>query len=243
MAAVLACGEEATLSHRSAATLLGLLNVKGGPIDVTISRQSSIVRRSIRIHRSAYLAPHDRIEVDGIACTSVPATLLALAATVPPNVLESACNQAEIQGVLDMRAIDELLERRRGHPGASRLQAALVVDGMGFDRTKSKLEKRFLQLARKRGLAIPAVNAWMPIPGEEIQCDFVWHNERLVIEVDGWTTHRTRKAFHDDRRRDRLLRLAGWEVVRFTHRDVDRDPDHVVAIVRAMLARRSGLAA
>ena len=242
-AAVLACGEGALLSHQSAATLHGLLNARGGRIHVTVPRRTSVVRSGIRVHRSPCLVPHDRVAIDGIACTSVPATLLALAATAPPNVLESACNQAEIEHVLDMRVVNELLERRRGYPGVTRLRAALEVDGMGFDRTKSKLEKRFLQLARKTGLARPAINAWMPIPGEEIQCDFVWHSERLVVEVDGWTTHRARRAFVDDRRRDRVLRLAGWEVVRCTHGDVDRDPDHVLAVVRAMLARRSGLAA
>ena len=72
-----------------------------------------------------------------------------------------------------------------------------------------------------------------------MQCDFVWHRERLIVEVDGWETHRTRKAFHDDRRRDQLLRLAGWEVLRFTDRDVRRDADRVIEGVRAMLNRRT----
>lgn len=236
MAAVLACGDGALLSHQSAATLHGLLNARAGRIHVTVPRTTSIARAGIRAHRSTCLAPEDRIEVDRIPCASLPATLLGLAATVPPNVLESACNRAEIEGVLDMRAVGELLERRRGHAGATRLRAAL--DGLGLDRTKSKLEKLFLRLARDTGVSTPGINAWMPIPGEEMQCDFVWPSERLVVEADGWDTHRTRKAFHDDRRRDRLLRLAGWEVVRVTHRDVKHDPDHVVHVVRTLLERR-----
>jgi very-short-patch-repair endonuclease len=243
MAAVLACGDGALLSHESAATLHGLLNARAGRVHVTVPRRTTVARAGIRVHRSTCLVPEDRDEVDEIPCTSVPATLLGIAATAPPNVLESACNQAEIERVLDMRAIGELLDRRRGHPGALRLHAALATDGLGLGRTKSKLEKRFLRLARETGLPAPAVNAWMPIPGEEMQCDFVWHRERLVVEVDGWETHRTRRAFHEDRRRDRLLRLAGWEVVRFTYRDVDRDPDHVVAVVCAVLERRLALAA
>ena len=162
-------------------------------------------------------------------------TLLALAATSPRNVLESACNQAEIKGSLDMNAIAELLERRRAHPGASRLRAVLEVDGLGADRTKSHLERRFRRLAREGGLPAPEVNAWIAIPGEEIQCDFAWHRERLIVEVDGWETHRTRRAFHDDRRRDRLLQAAGWHVLRFTDRDVSRDRDHVTKVVREIL--------
>jgi hypothetical protein len=117
------------------------------------------------------------------------------------NVLESACNKAQLEGLLDMRAIEELLERRASHPRAARLRSALAVDGFGLGRTKSKLEKLFLRLSRQTCLPAPAVNEWMPIPTEEIQCVFVWHRERLVVEVDGWEWHRTRKAFEDDRRR------------------------------------------
>jgi hypothetical protein len=158
MAAVLACGEGAVLSHRSAATLRGLLNARSGWVDVTVPRRTPVVRAGIRVHRSTCLAPQDRAEVHGIPCTSVPATLLALAATAPRNVLDSACNQAEMEGLLDMDAIGELLTRRRSHLGASRLRTALEVDGLGLDRTKSGLERRFLQLARETGLPVPAVN-------------------------------------------------------------------------------------
>src|SRR6266540_1228051 len=133
MAAVLACGDGALLSHRSAATLEDLLNVRGGRIEVTIPRRAPIRRPGLRVHRSTCLAPQDRVTVDRIPCTSVPATLLGLAATAPTNVLESACNKAEIKGLLDMRAIDDLLGRRAGHPGASRLRAALGVEDLGVD--------------------------------------------------------------------------------------------------------------
>jgi very-short-patch-repair endonuclease len=170
---------------------------------------------------------------------TVPATLLSLAATSPRNVLESACNQAEIENVFDLRALNELLERRPAHPGTSRLRAVLAVDGLGLDRAKSELERRFLRLFRELGLPRPRVNESIAIPGEEMQFDFVWHRERAVVEVDGWETHRTRKAFRDDRRRDRLLRLAGWDIARFTSRDVDEEPDHVDRVVRAMLAGRA----
>ena len=75
----------------------------------------------------------------------------------------------------------------------------------------------------------------MPIPGEEIQCDFVWHRERLVVEVDAWETHCSRKAFRGDRRRDRLLRREGWNVVRVTGHDLRADADEIVNDVRAIL--------
>jgi len=239
MAAALACGEGAVLSHRSAATLHQLLNAWGGRIEVTVPRRAPIRRSGLRVHRCTCLVPSDSTTVDRIPCTSVPVTLLALAATVPTNVLESACNQAEIKEVLDVGEIDELLELRRSHPGTSRLRAVLEVDGLGLDRTKSHLERRFRRLAREARLPAPTVNDSIAIPGEEMEFDFVWHRERLVAEVDGWETHRSRKAFHDDRRRDQLLRLHGWEILRFTDRDVRRDPGHVAAVVRTLLERAS----
>ena len=191
------------------------------------------------MHRSTCLVPADRVMVDGIPCTSVPATLLALAATAPRNVLESACNQAELEWVLDTRAIEELLGRRGAHPGSARLRAVLEMDHLGLDRTKSKLEKRFVRLAKETGLPAPTINEWISIPGEEMQCDFVWHGHRVIVEVDAWETHRTRKAFYNDPRRDQLLLLAGWSVVRVTSRDLNDDPDRVVRVVRTMLERKS----
>jgi very-short-patch-repair endonuclease len=239
MAAVLACGDGAVLSHRSAATLHELLNVRGGRIDVTISRRGPIRRPGLRVHRCTCLLAQDCVTVDAIPCTGVPVTLLALAATSPRNVLETACSKAEIRRTLDAGAIAELLERRRSRPGASRLRAALELGELGVDRTKSQLEKEFLRLARRAELPTPAVNAWMAIPGEEMQCDFVWHRERLVVEVDGWETHRTRRAFHQDRRRDQILQAAGWQVLRFTDRDVRRAPEHVTETVLSVLRSAS----
>ena len=236
MAAVLACGDEAVLSHQSAATLHGLLDARAGRIHVTVPRRTTVARARIRAHRCTCLAPQDRVDVDGIACASVPATLLGIAATAPRRVLDSACNRAEMQGLLDMRAVEGLLDRRRSHPGAARLRSALEVDGLGLDRTKSRLEKRFLRLAREAGLSRPAVNAWMPIPGEEMQCDFVWHRERVVVEVDAWETHGTRRAFRNDRRRDRVLRAHGWNPVRVTGDDIEHEPDAIVKQVRTLLS-------
>ena len=241
MGAVLACGQGAVLSHRSAATLHGLLDARGGRVEVSVPRRSPVRKAGIRAHRSSSLAAADCSTADRIPCTTVPATLLALAATSPKNVLESACNQAEIEGVLDMRAIGELLDRRVRGPGTSRLRAALDVEGLGLDRTRSALERRSLRLLRETGVPLPRVNEWVAIPGEEMQFDFVWHRQRLVVELDGWQTHRTRRAFRNDRRRDRLLRLAGWDVLRFTSDDVGRRPDEVVDAVRRILAGRGAM--
>jgi very-short-patch-repair endonuclease len=80
------------------------------------------------------------------------------------------------------------------------------------------------------------VNTWITVDGEEMQFDFVWHAQRLVVEVDGWATHRTGRSFREDRRRDRLLRLGGWEVVRYTWDDVVHDAARVEREVRSLIA-------
>jgi hypothetical protein len=235
MAAVLACGEGAVLSHRAAAALYGLFGWSRGTIDVTIPRRSALSRRGIRIHRCMRLTDADRVEVERIPCTSVSWTLLDLATTAPPHLLKRACNQAERLGILDMRAVKELVARRAGQPGVRRLSEVLHAGGAGEGIPRNELERRFLALCERAGLPRPSVNEWMAIAGEEMQCDFVWHAQRVVVEVDGWDTHRTRQAFEEDRRRDRVLRLSGWTPVRFTWGDVTNAPAEVEHTLWALL--------
>jgi hypothetical protein len=236
MAAVLACGERALLSHRSAAALHGSLSTPGGPIDVTIPRDSGISIPGIRVHRSSQLGDVDRTEVDRIPCTTPGRTLIDLAAVVPPNVLESAVNQAERLGRVDFGGLEDLLARHRGRRGVRRLRRVLERGASGEGVPRNVLERRFLALCKRAGFSRPSVNEWLAIPGEEMQCDFVWHAERVVVEVDGFGSHRTHRAFQEDRRRDRLLRLAGWDVSRFTWDDVTHNPFHVQEVVGTMLA-------
>jgi very-short-patch-repair endonuclease len=98
------------------------------------------------------------------------------------------------------------------------------------------LEQRFLRLCRRSDLPPPEVNVWMTVAGAEMQVDFLWRKHRVVVEVDGFATHRTRHGFQRDRRRDRLLSLAGWQVIRFTWDDVTKEPRHVMEVVRELLS-------
>jgi very-short-patch-repair endonuclease len=239
MAAVLACGEGAALSHRAASALHDLLTWSGGAVDVTVPDRSGRSMSGIRIHRPTSLLPADLTEVDGIPCTSVARTLLDIAAT-QPQLLERACHRAEIVGALDLGAVMDLLKRLHRQPGTRRLRRVLQLADLGTDRTRSELERRFHRLAEEAGLPLPAVNEWLAIGGEEWQFDFVWHRQKVIVEVDGWQTHGTRFAFEHDRRRDRLLRMHGWEPLRFTWRDVTEDPPHVEEVTRAVLRDRAG---
>ena len=236
MAAVLACGEGALLSHRSAAALHGLLRGGGASIEVTVAGRRGLSRPGLRVHRPECLCDGDRAMVRGIPTTSVPRTLFDNAQAASPRVLERACDQAEVLRVLDMNAMRELLARREGQPGVRQLRGVLEMGHVGEDIARRDLEERFLRLCRRSDLPSPEVNVSMNLGGEELEVDFLWRNQRVVVEVDGFATHGTRQAFQRDRRRDQTLRLAGWSVVRFTWDDVTKEPRHVMEVVRATLA-------
>jgi very-short-patch-repair endonuclease/predicted transcriptional regulator of viral defense system len=236
LAAVMACGPDALLSYQSAAALQGLRATAQTMIDVTVPRHSSRSRPGIRIHRPSCLTPLDRTSVDGIPCTSVGRTLLDLAAVLQRPALERACDQAEVLRVLDMHAVRELLARRAGHPGVRRLRDVLETGHVGENVPRTKLEEGFLRLCRRADLPLPEVNVWMAVTVEEMQVDFLWRQDRVIVEVDGFATHRTRQAFRRDRRRDQLLTSAGWRVIRFTWDQVTKEPTYVIEVMRKLVS-------
>ena len=132
-------------------------------IDVTIAGRRGLSRPGLRVHRPERLGDADRAVVRGIPCTSVPRTLLDLAQVVSHRVLERACDQAEVLGVLDMNAVRELLARRERHPGVGRLRAALDTGRAREGISRSALEERFLRLCRRSELPQPEVNVWMTV--------------------------------------------------------------------------------
>jgi hypothetical protein len=236
MAAVLACGPGAVLSHGSAARLHGLVKGDQARMEVTVSRQVGLARAGIRVCRSTRLPPADRAVVDWIPCTSVARTLLDLAGRAPHRIVERACDQAEVLRVFDLAAMRELLARSRGRRGIRQLRLILGITDLGENVPRSELEARFLRLCRRAGVPPPAVNSWITLAGEEMEVDFLWQAERVAIETDGYETHRTRQAFKRDRRRDQIFELEGWRHVRITWDEVTRDPAHVVMVLRLLLA-------
>jgi very-short-patch-repair endonuclease len=244
MAAVLAYGPRAVLSHRSAAGLHGIRPDNRPNTDITLPSPSARPRSGIDVHRSTTLVPADVTEVDGIPCTSLARTLLDLGDVVGRRALERAIDQAEVLRVFDLRAVEDVLSRAGGRRGAGLLKRVLAeYDGPTL--TDKELEERFMALCRKASLPTPAVNTWITLDGGvAYKVDFLWRAERLAVETDGWGSHGTRQAFENDRRRDRRLRLAGWHVVRFTWRDVEREPDEVTdVLVQLWGARRAARAA
>jgi predicted transcriptional regulator of viral defense system len=237
MAAVLACGPKAKLSHRSAAGLQGLRRDNRPKPDVTVPASSARPRPGIEVHRSSTLAAADMTVVDGIPCTTVARTLVDLGDVVSPRAVEQAVDQAEVLRVFDGKSVHEALARAGPRRGAGILRAVLASYKQPT-LTRRQLEERFLALCRKVSLPSPAVNAWITLAdGVAYQADFLWRAERFIAETDGRDVHTTRKAFEHDRLRDQRLTLAGYTVVRFTWRQVADEPGSVAEALRTLLAR------
>jgi predicted transcriptional regulator of viral defense system len=219
LAAVLACGEGAVLSHRSAAAHWGLLTTSAARIDVTVPRAARAGNAKLRLHRSHSLIARDTTTHQGIPITSVARTLLDLATTVRPDRLERALAQAEHLELYDHTAITELLARSNGHRGRKALTEATALEPK---LTRSEWEVRMLRLVRTTALPEPLVNLPFDVPDYgECRPDFHWPLHRLIVETDGWKTHRTRAAFESDRAKDAALTAAGYRVVRVTWRTPD----------------------
>jgi very-short-patch-repair endonuclease len=165
-----------------------------------------------------------------IPITTPARTLLDLAPTLEPRQLEQALAEALRRRLTRPQALRSLLARHSGRPGVPALRRLLESDAPAF--TRSELEERFLTLVREAGLPAPEVNAKLG----PYEVDFLWRDERLVVEVDGWDFHSDRKAFEEDRRRDAELTARGYRVSRVTWRQIADEPIAVIARVAAALA-------
>jgi very-short-patch-repair endonuclease len=228
MAAVLAVGPGALLSHDAAAALWGLRSPQKGPIDVTVAGRETRDRPGIRSH-TARLHPRDATRKHGIPVTSPARTLLDLAATLPQRELDRAVEQAQVQRQASLHSLNEQFARYPGHRGAAALTRAIRTDPK---LTRSRLERRMLALIRAARLPTPATNTKVC----DWEVDLVWHPRRLVVELDSYGFHSTRAAFERDRRKDQELQATGWRVIRFTWRQITDEPEAVIAALATALA-------
>jgi predicted transcriptional regulator of viral defense system len=219
MAAVLACGPNAVASHRMAGALHGILVSQA--LEVTVPGRGQRRVPGVLVHRSRRLHPGDITTIDGIPSTSLGRTLVDYADQATDRQVERACEQAEVLRIYDQRAIEASIERNPGKHGTKRLLAVIAKLELGVTVTRNELEEAFLAICDRVGAPRPRVNAWIPFPeGGGAEVDFLWERERLIVELDGFQSHGTRRAFVDDRRRDRRLKLLRWEIARFTWQDV-----------------------
>ncbi|HWH94366.1 MAG TPA: DUF559 domain-containing protein [Baekduia sp.] len=224
-------GRKAAISHRSAAAAWGMRASGGGRIEVTVATTAGLVQRDgTRLRRTG--RPLETTRLDLLPITTPARTLLDLAGVVSAQHLEAALKQADILGLFDLTALRAVTAAHPRHRGRRLLVTALdAAARRELCLTLSELEIRFRALCDRHDLPQPAVNA-RPLGW---RVDFLWPAARLVVETDGWETHRTRAAFEEDRSRDQALVLAGYRVIRFTHRQLLDAPRVVAARLSALL--------
>jgi hypothetical protein len=227
---VLASGPAAVLSHRSAAALWGILPTASPRTHVTVPGGSRRGPTGVVLHRTRRQHPDDRTVRDGMPVTAIARTLLDIAPMVRRRQLERAVEAAEQHELLDMLQVEQLIGRSRGRRGRRAL-GDVLRDYRDLPVTRCDLERRFFELCRRAGLPLPAMNLW--IAGQEV--DAVWQDRRLVVELDSRGFHDTRAAFERDRVRDTALQVAGYRVLRVTHRRLEGEPEEVVRAVRSLL--------
>lgn len=224
MAAVLASGEGAVLSHRSATALYRAWGSGTGEIHVTVPRKCRSTR-TVRRHFS--VLPEDEMEiVDGIPTTSASRAVLDLAAEAGEAAAESALRELEYLGTRSKVSIPALLARHPKHPGVRACREALahLRDDPG-GRIRTDLEELFIAFLDDKKIPRPRLNAWLTIGDDQYQVDCLWPDARLIVELDDWRSHGTKRGFGKDRRRDRKLDVAGYRVVRITEGQIHGEPD------------------
>jgi Protein of unknown function (DUF559) len=234
MAAVLASGKEAVLSHRSATALWGIWGSGVGEVHVTVPRK---LRSHGSIRRHFGVLPGDETEVvDGIPVTSAARAVLDLAADRGEAAAETALREMEYLGIYGSVSLPALLERYPRHRGTSIVEICLerLRDDPG-GRVRSPLEEVFLLFLDEHGIPRPKLNAWLTLGEHRYQADCLWPEARLIGELDGFKSHSTKRAFRQDRKRDRRLGVAGFHVTRITEDAIATEPSDLAADLRTLL--------
>ena len=230
-AAVLAYGDQALLSHRSAAALWELARPRSSPIDVTAPGGLQGLRRreGIWIHRGK-LHPEDRDERAGIPVTTVARTLFDYAEVVDFQRLERAWEEADRLKRLRLDEVKWVCERGRGRR-ALKPTRRLLAQTRAVVRTRSPLKDRFQSFCRFYDLPPHSTN--VTVLGSEV--DVLWPAAKLIVELDSWEFHRHRAAFQRDRTRDTGLLVAGYRTIRVTHDRLDAEAGALASEIRELL--------
>ena len=227
MAAVLACGEGAALSHHSAAVVWEWVDPRGARIHVTVPTPGGRAHRGLVVVHRSPLGPEDVTIKKGIPVTTPRRVLIDMADVTGRRELERLFDEAAYRGhhIAGLRPIP-------GRRGSGLLSRVIADHEPGTTRTRSPHEEGMLALCRQLELPVPAVNVL--VEGQLV--DFAWPEARLIVETDGWQAHGVRTAFERDRWRDGKLTAAGWRVMRITWRQLERDAAMIADRMRQLLA-------
>jgi very-short-patch-repair endonuclease len=247
-AATLACGDESLVSHRTAAALLGLTDCIPTAIDVIAPGDAGRGTGGIRRHHVPLPRGGEAGHCEAIPCTSPSRTIVDLAGVADERELRGFVEEAAVQRCLDPAEIDRILatRRRRGTPCLLRILRDWRPLGSEGEETdgapvlRSGLEARLLGAIRAAGLPAPRCNEEVAINGKRLTVDFLWPEQRLVVETDGRRFHDHAAAFERDRQRDLILERAGYRTLRVTHKQLARERSAVIATIRGLLDASSG---
>jgi very-short-patch-repair endonuclease len=236
-AALLHLGPDAMLSHATAAYIWGL-RPQPREVEVTLLGRARRARPGIHIHRAAALDRRDVRRHLGLLLTAPARTLLDLAPTLDDEALEQVFAEAVKRNRMRRSEARAMVERHAGHPGVARLRA-LVLETRDVAWLRADTERRFMRMIRKAGLPQPETQADF---GPFHQIDFLWRDQKVAVETDGYLFHSLRRDLESDHRRDAKLQAAGFIVLRFTWRQIRNQPELVLAEVAAALAMRRAAA-
>ena len=233
MTAVLRLGPEAVLSHQTAAVNWNVRANASPLIHITYPRRH---RNLPHVHFHTASLPPDEIAVhDDLPTTTVPRTLFDLAAVLPAPDLEEAIAVADELRLTDPLSLPDLIDRYPRRRGVATLKRVLGHGAPARGRTHRGLEKRFRLLLRRAGLPLPRTNVFIDAGGERYECDCVWEQPRLIVELDGRRHHSGWTRQESDRRRDRLLTGAGWTVIRISWSQLNTEADEILAQLRSLI--------
>jgi very-short-patch-repair endonuclease len=234
LGAVLTCGQRTLVSHRSAAGLWGFAKPPVGDVEVTVIARGCRSRAGLRVHQVETLAAADRAECRGIPITAPARSVIDYAATASAAEAERAIAEAFALKLLTEPQLHAAIDRAPHRAGVAIVRAILGQPG-GPSRTRSGGEGAMLRLIRAAGLPAPRTN--YSVAG--FTADFCWPDVRLIVEVDGHPFHSSRPAVERDHRRDIIHRQAGYEVIRFTARQLEDAPVYVATVIARAYDRLS----
>ncbi len=229
-AALLACGEHALISHRSAAYLWAMIDERPEDVEVTLVGRRCRRKLGVRIHHVAWIDPRDVRRKGGVPLTSPARTLVDFASGAASQETARAAAEARVNGLLRDTDLQCALERSRGRHGARAIRALLCREGEST-LTRSEAERRLRRLIGDARLPLPGFNVRL----DGYLVDAVWIAQRLIVEVDGFRFHGHRAAFERDRKRDATLVAVGYRVIRVTWRQITEEPLAVVATLAQAL--------
>jgi len=246
LAAVLACGDGALVSHLAAAYLLGLRDHSPSSVEVIAPGESGRAIEGVRRRHVRLPIGTEAGQCRGVPCTSPSRTVVDVAGMLGERGVRAMVERAAVRSMLDLAEIERVMSRgrRRGAPTLRRILREWLPRGEaaagGGMALRSELEARLLAMIGAAGLPTPICNQAVQADGMTLVVDFLWPAQRLVVEADGERFHGHSVAFERDRRRDRALQVAGYRVVRLTYRQIESEPEAAIAAIRRLLANAIG---